>query len=70
LLRLGHTEEYDEELLSINLPHLCEVELMCFLHKKIKNSAWLRWQKKIKQENINKMMVEGEKWQIIRKEKD
>jgi hypothetical protein len=23
ILRLGHTEEFDESLLSINLPHLC-----------------------------------------------
>lgn len=23
ILRLGHTEEFDELLLSINLPHLC-----------------------------------------------
>ena len=59
VLRLGHTEEYDEQLLSINLPHLVETELLKNVKSQFpKSSAQLRAEKTLKYELINKIMVE------------
>lgn len=56
ILRLGHTEEFDELLLSINLPHLCEIKLRKTEHKSDDWSAKLRWEKVLLREKINRMM--------------
>lgn len=56
VLRLGSTEEYDEELLSVNLAHLCEEELKKQCKCTIElSSARLRYEKLLKYEEINKL---------------
>ena len=56
ILRLGHTEEFDELLLSINLPHLCEIKLRNTASNPSDWSAKLRWEKLLLRDKINRMM--------------